>query len=87
MKKTIQTIKSLRLKGAPISHNVINTIAKRIAVINDKTMLVVHGGHLTFKVNWAQKNLNEITRSKRKMVRREAMTSKIPIASRFLKEE
>ena len=32
MKKTIQTIKALRVKGAPISYNVINAIAKGIVV-------------------------------------------------------
>ena len=40
MKKAIQTIKALRLKGSPISYNVINAIAKGIVIANDKTMLV-----------------------------------------------
>ena len=30
MEKAIQTIKALRLKGAPISYNVINSIAKEL---------------------------------------------------------
>ena len=45
MKKAIQTSKALRLKGAPISYNVINAIAKGIVVANDRAMLVEHGGH------------------------------------------
>ena len=52
MKKTIRTIKGL--KGAPISYNVINVIAKGIVVANDRTMLVEHGGHLQFTDNWAR---------------------------------
>ena len=54
MKKTIQTINSLRLKGAPISYNVITAISKEIVVATDTTMLVEHGGHLTFTVKWAR---------------------------------
>ena len=46
MKKAIQTIKALCLKGATISYNVINAIAKGIVVANDRTMLVEHGQHL-----------------------------------------
>ena len=66
MKKAIQTIKALRLKGAPISYNVINAIAKEIVVANDKTMLVEQGGHLKFTDNWAQNVLNKVQRSKKK---------------------
>ena len=60
MKKAIQTIKALRLKGAPISYNVINAIAKRIVVANDKTMLVEHGRYLKFTDNWARNVLSEV---------------------------
>ena len=54
MKKAIQITKALRIKGAPISYNVINAIAKGIVVANDRTMLVEHGGHLKFTDNWTQ---------------------------------
>ena len=53
MKKAIERIKTLHLKGAPISYNVINAIAKGIVVANDRTMLVEHGGHFKFTDNWA----------------------------------
>ena len=66
MKKTIQTIKSLRLKDAPIRYNVINAIAKGIVVSSDTVLLVEHGGHLTFTVSWDRNVLNEITRSERR---------------------
>ena len=87
MKKVIQTIKALRLKGALISYNVINAIAKGIVVANDRTMLVEHGGHLQFTDNWARNILNEVQRSEKKMVKRMATTSKIPVAPGLLKEE
>ena len=87
MKKAIQTIKALRLKGAPISYNIINAIAKGIVVANDRTMLVENGGHLQFTDNWARNVLNEVQRSEKKMVKRMATTSKIPVAPGLLKEE
>ena len=62
MKKTVQKIKALCLKGAPISCNVINAIAKGIAVADNRTMLVEHGEHLKFTDNWARNFLNEVQR-------------------------
>ena len=87
MKKVIQKIKALHLKGAPISYIVINAIAKGITVANDRTMLVEHGGHLQFTDNWARNVLNEVQRSEKKMVKQMAMTSKIPVAPGLPKEE
>ena len=87
MKKAIQTIKALRLKGAPISYNVINAIAKGIIVVNDRIMLVEHGGHLQFTDNWTRNILNEVQRSEKKMVKQMATTSKIPVAPGLLIEE
>ena len=78
MKKAIQKIKALRLKGTPICYNVINATAKGIVVANDRTMLVVTGGHLKFTDNWARNVLNKVQRSEKKMVKRTATTSKIP---------
>ena len=43
MSKTIKTIKALRLRGAPVSVNVINAIAKGIVVANDRCLLVENG--------------------------------------------
>ena len=51
----LNIFKALRLKGAPISYNVINSIAKGIVVANDRTMLVEHGEQLKFTDNWAKK--------------------------------
>ena len=83
----LNIFKALRLKGAPISYNVINSIAKGIVVANDRTMLVEHGEQLKFTDNWAKNVLNEVQRSEKKMVKRMATTSKIPIAPGLPKEE
>ena len=68
MKKTIQTIKALHLKGTPISYNVINAIAiaKGIVVENYRIMLVEHRGHLKFTNIWARNVLNKIQQSEEK---------------------
>ena len=50
-------------------------------------MLVEHGEHLKFTDNWAKNVLNEVQRSEKKMVKRMATTSKIPIAPGLPKEE
>ena len=66
LKKAIQTIKVFPLNGALISYNVINAIAKGIVLVNDRTMLVEHGGHLKLTDNRARKVLNEVQRSEKK---------------------
>ena len=53
MNKTIQLVKALRLKGAPISIPVITSIAKGIIEANDQTILVENGGYLTLEVQRA----------------------------------
>ena len=50
-------------------------------------MLIEHGGHLQFTDNWTQNILNDVQRSEKKMVKRIATTSKIPVAPGLLKEE
>ena len=87
MKKAIQTAKALRLKGAPISYNAINAIAKGIVVANGRTMLVEHEAHLKFTDNWTRNILKEVQQSEKKIVKRMATTSKIPIAPGLVKEE
>ena len=81
MKKTIETVQSLRLKGAPISSSIINAIA------NDRMLLVENGGHLSFSDSWARNIRNEKERNGKKMKRRKATTCKIPVAPALLEEE
>ena len=47
MEKTIEIIKGLRLKGAPVSAAIINSVAKGIINANDRSLLVENGGYLS----------------------------------------
>ena len=40
MKKTIDTISALRLRGAPVISSLINAVAKGIVQANNRTLLV-----------------------------------------------
>ena len=86
MKKTIQTIDVLRLKGAPVSSVVVNAVAKGIVIANDRSILAKYGGYLTLSNDWARKILYKMETMGRKMTRRMATTSKAPIAPGVLKK-
>ena len=60
MAKTIQTVKALRVKGAPVSSAVINAIAKGVVMAEDQYFLTEYGGHLAFSNQWARYILNKI---------------------------
>ena len=87
MEKTVTLIKALRLKGAPVNVNVISAVAKGIMMTNDCTLLIEHGGYLSFSKQWGRNILNEVARTERKMVRGTATTSKVPTAPGLLREE
>ena len=84
--KTIKTLLDLRLKGGPVSSAVINAIARGIVMAEDRCLLTEYGGNLAFSDQWARNILNEIMLTEKKMVRRLATTSKIPVAPGRLKE-
>lgn len=86
MKKTIETIQALRLKGAPVTAAVINTIAKGIVMANDRTILVKHGGYLSLSHDWARNVLYRMETEGKQMAVRTARTEKIPVAPGLLKE-
>ena len=85
--KTIQTVKALRLKGAPASSAVINAIAKGGVMAEDRYLLTEYGGHLAYRDQWVRSVLTEIMWTEKKMVRRIAATTKVPVAPGLLKEE
>ena len=57
MKKTIDTISALRLRGAPVTSSVINAVAKGIVQANDRTLLVQYGGYLSLSNDWTRQVL------------------------------
>ena len=86
MKKAIDTICALRLRGAPVTSSVINAVAKGIVQANDRTLLVENGGHLSLLNDWARKVLYRMDTLGRKMTRRIAITARIPVAPALLAE-
>ena len=87
MAKTNKTVKALRLKGAPVSKDVINAITKGVFMAEDRRLLTEYGGHFVFSDQWARNILNQIMRTEKKIVRRIATISKVPVAPGLLKEE
>ena len=80
MNKTIQLVKVLRLKGAPISTPVITNIAKGIIEANDRTILVENGGYLTLNDQWGRNVLYRIRKDGKKKTWRKGTTDKIPVS-------
>ena len=86
MKKTIDTISALRLRGAPVISSLINAVAKGIVQANDRTMLVENSGHLSLSNDWARKVLYRMNTLEHKMTRQSATTARIPVAPALLAE-
>ena len=86
MKKTIDMVLNLRLKGAPVHASVINAVAKGIVLTNERSLLVENGGCISLNDDWARKILYQMELQGKKMVRRMATTAKIPIAPYLLSE-
>ena len=87
MAKTIQTVKTLRLKGALVSSTVINAMAKCVVMAEDRCLLTEYGGYFAFIDQWTSIILNEIMQTEKKMVRRIATASKVPVTPGLLKEK
>ena len=86
MKKTIDTVSALRLRGTPVTSSVTNVVPKGIVQANDRTLLVENGGHLSLSNDWARKVLYRMDTLGRKMTRRIATTTRIPVAPALLAE-
>ena len=67
--------------------DVINALAKGIMMANDRSLLIEHDGYLSFSKQWGRNILSEVARTDRKILRRMATTSKVPIAPGLLMEE
>ena len=86
MTKTIEIIKSLRLKGAPVSYAVMAAVAKGVVMSHDRTLLVEHGGYLCFSNDWARQILHKVMKDEKKMSSRIATTASLPIDPAILSE-
>ena len=79
-------VEALRLKGAPVTASVINSIAKGVVIANDRSILIEHGGYLSFNSDWGKNVLYRMEKEGKKMTRRCATTSKIPVAPGIINE-
>ena len=86
MKKTIDTISALRLRGTPVISSLINAVAKGIVQANGRTMLDENSGHLSLSNDWARKVLYRMNTLEHKMTRQIATTARIPVAPALLAE-
>ena len=86
MTKTINLVKALRLKGASITSQVINSVPRGIIEANDRSILIENGGYLTLNHQWDRNVLYRIARDGKKMTRRKGTTEQIPVSPGLLKE-
>ena len=86
MKKTITLVDALRLKGAPVTASVINSIAKGVVIANDRSILIEYGGYLSLNSDWGKNLLYRMEKERKKMTRRCATTSKLPVAPGIISE-
>ena len=80
-------ISNLRLKGAPVTAAIINSVAKGIIKANDRPILVENGGYLCLNHQWGRNLLYRLVKDGKKMGRRKATTAKIPVVPGILTEE
>ena len=52
MTKAIYMVEDLRLKGAPVTTEVINSVAKGFIITNDRSLLIGNGGYISLSHQW-----------------------------------
>ena len=70
MAKTVEIVKALRLKSAPVSYAVMAAVARGVVISQDRNLLVENGRHLHFSDNWACQIIHRVMRDEKKMVSR-----------------
>ena len=86
MNKTIELIGALRLKGAPVSTQIVNSVAKGIIQANDRSILIENGGYLSLNQQWGRNVLYRMEKEGKKMCKLRGTTEKVPVAPGLLKE-
>ena len=76
MTKVISMVKALRLKGALVTAEVINSIDKGFVITNDRSLLIENGGYVSLSHLWGRNVLYRIEHEGKKMCRRKATTEK-----------
>ena len=86
MKKVIEIVANLRLRGAPVSSAVIRAVARGVIIANDRSLLLENGGYTDLSTDWSRQVLYRFETLGRKMTSRMANTAKIPIAPALFNE-
>ena len=79
-------VEAVRLKGAPVTASVINSIAKGVVIANDRSILIEYGGYLSLNSDWGKNVLYRMEKEGKKMTHRCATTSKLPVAPGIISE-
>ena len=79
-------VETLCLKGAPVTAEVIISVAKGFIIANDWSLVIEHGGYISLSHQWGRNVLHRMEEEDKKMYRRKAATEKIPVAPGLLKE-
>ena len=86
MKKTITLVEALRLKGAPVTASVSNSVAKGVVIANDRSILIEYGGYVSLSNDWGKNVLYRMEKEGKTMTSRCATTSKRPVAPGIISE-
>ena len=86
MTKVIYMVEALPVKGAPVTAEVINSVAKGFIIANDRSLLIENGGYISLSHQWGRNVLCRMEQEGNKMCRRKATTEKIPVAPGLVKE-
>ena len=60
MTKVISLVEALRLKGTPVTAEVINSVAKDFIIANDWSLLAENGSYISLNHQWGRKVLYKI---------------------------
>ena len=85
MAKVISMVEVLRLKGAPVTAEVINSVPKGFIIANDLSLLIESGGYISLSYQWGRNVLYRMEQEGKKMCRRKATTEKILVTPGLLK--
>ena len=85
MTKVISMVEALCLKGALVTAEVINSVAKGFIITNNWSLLIENGGYISLSHQWDQ-NVYRMEQKGKKMCRWKATAEKIPVAPGVLKE-
>ena len=74
--KVIYMVEVLRLKGASVTGEVINSVAKGFIIANDRSLLIENGGYISLSHQCGHNVLYRMEQESKKMYRRKATTEK-----------